>query len=140
MARKTHNHQLDLPPLELECMKALWALGKGTVHDIRHWMLAERPLAYTTVMTIMDRLARRGVAEREKRGRAHLYQPVVTRRAVCDHALTRLVDRFFQGSRDELRRYLEPNGTERGEAAQPKVTEPPHLPVAREERMDPSLL
>ena len=121
-------------------MKALWALEKGTVHDIRRRMLAERPLAYTTVMTIMDRLVRRGVVEREKRGRAHLYHPVVTQRAVCDHALARLVDRFFQGSRDELRRYLEPNGTEGGETATPNTTAPPHLPAARQDGIDPSLL
>ncbi|MGE5325632.1 MAG: BlaI/MecI/CopY family transcriptional regulator, partial [Deltaproteobacteria bacterium] len=75
MPRKKSNHLLDLPPLELECMKALWALSEATVEEIRADMMPRRPLAYTTVLTVMDRLARKGVADRRKRGRAHVYTP-----------------------------------------------------------------
>lgn len=107
MPRKTHNHRLDLPSLELECMKALWTLGESTVHGIRAALLATRPLAYTTVMTIMDRLARKGVVEREKRGRSHVYRPAVTDAEVRDRALDRLVGNFFLGSRQRLREFLE---------------------------------
>ncbi|HKS95579.1 MAG TPA: BlaI/MecI/CopY family transcriptional regulator [Terriglobia bacterium] len=110
MPRKTHNHRLDLPALELECMKALWTLGESTVHGIRAALLATRPLAYTTVMTIMDRLARKGVVEREKRGRAHVYRPAVTDAEVRDRALDRLVGNFFLGSRQRLREFLETPG------------------------------
>ena len=78
MARKSRNHRLDLPPLELECMKVLWALGEGTVHTVRSQIFAARPLAYTTIMTIMGRLVRKGVVERQKRGRAHVYRPLVS--------------------------------------------------------------
>ncbi|HSC76954.1 MAG TPA: BlaI/MecI/CopY family transcriptional regulator, partial [Candidatus Acidoferrales bacterium] len=64
----------DLPPLELECMKALWAQGEASVREIREQLLAEgRALAYTTVETIMDRLARKGAVARRKVGRAHRY-------------------------------------------------------------------
>ena len=87
-------------------MAALWDAGQATVHEIRAQLLPHRPLAYTTVMTVMDRLARKGVVEREKRGRAHLYRPAVTREAVSDHALRRLVENFFHGSCDELLRHL----------------------------------
>ena len=107
MARKSPSHRLDLPPLELEYMKALWALGEGTVREIRARLLPERPLAYTTVMTVMDRLARKEVAEREKRGRAHLYRPKVPLEPVREHALDHLVENFFGGSREQLRQYLE---------------------------------
>ena len=144
MARKSRNHPYDLPPLELECMKALWALGSGTVHEIRSRLFAKRPLAYTTVMTMMDRLARKGVVEREKRGRAHLYCPAVAEHSVRDHALQRLVDNFFLGSRDQLRQYLESNGAVGAGPA------PPILPASAasqaapagtsEESIDPSLL
>jgi len=88
-------------------MKALWALENATVHEIRSRLLPEWPLAYTTVMTVMGRLVRKGVAGREKRGRAHVYRPLVKRETVREHALTQLVGNFFQGSRDELRRHLE---------------------------------
>ncbi len=110
MARKSRNSRLDLPPLELECMKALWTLGQATVEDIRGRLFPQRPLAYTTVMTVMDRLARKGAVEREKRGRAHLYRASVPEALIRERALGRLVENFFRGSRQELRRYLQTGG------------------------------
>ena len=144
MARKTHNHRLDLPPLELECMKSLWAIGSGTVHEIRWHLQDRRPLAYSTVMTIMDRLARKGIVEREKRSRAHVYRPAVGEPLVRDRALSRLIDSFFRGSRDELRRYLEPsekNGHEVADvnSTMPVPSETPRRSPARA-NIDPSLL
>ncbi len=129
MARKNRNHRLHLPPLELECMKALWALGRGTVHDIRARLLAERSLAYTTVLTLMDRLARKGIVEREKRGRAFLYRPLVEEDQIRQQALARLVGDFFQGSPERLRQYLGRGGTR---AARPAETRPPPARQASE--------
>src|SRR2546429_6029848 len=115
-------------------MKALWALGEGTVHTVRSQIFAARPLAYATVMTIMVRLARKGVVERQKRGRAHVYRPLVAATEVRDHALARLVDNFFLGSREKLQQYLE-NGALRaagrggvGAAARPALPPPPGAP------------
>lgn len=106
MPRKSPDSLFDLPPLELQCMKALWALGEATVEDIRAALLPRRPLAYTTVMTVMDRLARKGLVERRKRGRAHLYRSAVPEESVREHAVGRLVENFFAGSRDSLRSHL----------------------------------
>ena len=53
MPRKSPDSLFDLPPLELQCMKALWSLGEATVEDIRASLMPRRPLAYTTVMTTM---------------------------------------------------------------------------------------
>jgi predicted transcriptional regulator len=66
---------LDLAPLELECLSVLWPLGEGTVRDIHRALAASRPRAYTTVMTIMDRLEQKGIVARRKVGRAFLYEP-----------------------------------------------------------------
>ena len=99
---------LHLPSLELECLQALWALGQGTVQQLHTHLLASRPLAYTTVMTVMDRLTRKGMVGREKRGRAHLYHPRVAEEELRKDALNRLLKDFFGGSREELLRYLEP--------------------------------
>lgn len=103
-------------------MKALWILGKATVEEIRAQLLPERPLAYTTVMTVMGRLARKGVVEREKRGRSHLYRPSVSEEAVRERALNQFVESFFQGSRDRLRLHLEKG---MGAASQMIPKEPP---------------
>jgi predicted transcriptional regulator len=92
-------------------MKALWAVGKATVHEIRAGLLPDRPLAYTTVMTVMNRLARKGIVERDKRGHAHLYRPAVTEEMIREHALNRFTENFFRGSHEELRRHLENGGT-----------------------------
>lgn len=125
-------------------MKALWVLGSATVHDIRSRLLLRRPLAYTTIMTIMDRLSRKGVVEREKRGRAHLYRPAVGEHLVRDHAVERLIDNFFRGSRDQLRHYLEAEGTREGGAVEPTAAGVTPSPAAAAEvaepGMDPSLL
>ncbi len=106
MPRKSRNNLFDLPALELQCMKALWALGEATVEEIRARLMPTRPLAYTTVLTVMDRLARKGVAQRHKRGRAHVYSSAVAEEAVREHAVGRLVDNFFDGSRQRLRDHL----------------------------------
>lgn len=127
MGRKNRNSRFDLPPLELKCMKALWALDQATVHEVRSRLLPERRLAYTTVMTVMDRLARKGVVEREKRGRAHVYRATVAEELVRDRALDRLMEDFFRGSREQLRKYLKiPEGrAARAVSASPKETAHP---------------
>ncbi len=106
MPRKSRPNLFDLPALELECMKAVWALGEATVEDVRARLLPGRPLAYTTVMTVMGRLARKGLVNRSKRGRAHVYASAISRESIRDHAVDRLVENFFGGSREELRSHL----------------------------------
>jgi predicted transcriptional regulator len=89
---------LELAPLELDCMNTLWPLGEGTVRQIRDALSPTRPRAYTTIMTIMDRLARKGVVERRKIGRSYMYRPSLTVEEARGRALWRLVECFFGGS------------------------------------------
>ena len=96
-----------LPPLELEAMKALWQLGEGTVREVRLEIATRRPLAYTTVMTLLDRLARKGAVARRKEGRSHVYYPLISREAALEVAVDRLAQDFFAGSRDRLRDHLQ---------------------------------
>jgi BlaI family transcriptional regulator, penicillinase repressor len=98
---------LDLAPLELECMNTLWPLGEGTVRDIRDRLAARRPRAYTTIMTIMDRLARKGIVERRKSGRAYIYRAHLTAEEARAQALGQLIESFFGGSKDALLGQLE---------------------------------
>ena len=94
------------PPLELECLKVLWKLGEGSVKDVRHGLTANRNLAYTTVMTVLDRLARKGGVARRKTGRSFLYAPVLSKDDLRRLAILDLVNRFFEGSEDALLAYL----------------------------------
>jgi predicted transcriptional regulator len=67
---------------ELECavLEHVWALGEATVHDVVAKM--DRPLAYTTIMTTLDRLYRKGLLERLKRGRAFVYAAACSKQDV----------------------------------------------------------
>jgi predicted transcriptional regulator len=93
---------LDLAPLELDCMNTLWPVGQATVREIRDLLAPRRPRAYTTIMTIMDRLARKGVVERRKVGRAYIYRPNLTVEEARSQALGQVVDNYFGGSKEAL--------------------------------------
>jgi BlaI family transcriptional regulator, penicillinase repressor len=97
---------LDLAPLELDCMNALWRLGEATVRDIHGALANTRPRAYTTIMTILDRLAQKGVVERQKAGRAWLYKANLSADQARTHAVARLVEGFFQGSTEALASHI----------------------------------
>ena len=110
------------PPLELECLKALWTLGHGTVHQVRQALAGERTLAYTTVLTVLDRLEKRGAVTRRKQGLAFVYAPKVTRDALRDRAVKRLAADFFDGSVDALAAYLKASAARAREDADTFVT------------------
>jgi predicted transcriptional regulator len=93
---------LDLAPLELDCMNALWRLGDATVREVHAAVASTRPRAYTTIMTILDRLAQKGVVERHKSGRAWVYRAQLSAEQARTHAVVRLVEGFFQGSTEAL--------------------------------------
>jgi|SRR5579863_2499416 len=97
---------LDLAPLELDCMNTLWPMGQGTVREIRDNLAARRPRAYTTIMTIMDRLARKGVVERRKVGRAYMYSPNLSAEEARTQALGHVIENFFGGSKEALFAHL----------------------------------
>jgi len=93
---------LDLAPLELDCMNTLWPMGQGTVREIRDRLAPRRPRAYTTIMTIMDRLARKGIVGRRKVGRAYMYRPNLSAEEARGHALDQVIENFFAGSKEAL--------------------------------------
>jgi predicted transcriptional regulator len=67
--------------LERAVLDRLWALGPewSTVRDVHEALSQDRDIAYTTVMTVMDRLAKKGVVQRERAGRANRYRAAGSR-------------------------------------------------------------
>jgi BlaI family transcriptional regulator, penicillinase repressor len=94
------------PPLEMLCLKALWSLGEGNVTEVREVLAGSKPLAYTTVMTVLGRLAKKNVVTRRKAGRAFVYAPGISRDAIRRLALKEFVDCFFDGSEQRLTEFL----------------------------------
>jgi predicted transcriptional regulator len=60
--------------LQAEIMSTVWELGEATVEDVRRKQARGRRRAYTTLQTVMNRLAERGLLERERRGRGFVYR------------------------------------------------------------------
>lgn len=67
----------SLGTLETRVMNVVWTRGESSVHDVCDAI--DRPLAYTTVMTTLERLFKKGLLNRSKAGRAFLYSPVMNR-------------------------------------------------------------
>lgn len=136
----------ELPPLELECMKVVWEQGEASVRQIREQLAADhRPLAYTTVETIMDRLARKGVVARRKVGKAHRYTAVYEKSEARAQAVATLVEHFFDGSRQSLKAYLEGAPVSEVRRPRPPLPPPPRARTAArsakgEARLDTTLL
>jgi BlaI family transcriptional regulator, penicillinase repressor len=112
---------LDLAPLELDCLNMLWPMGEGTVREIRDALAPRRPRAYTTIMTIMDRLARKGIVERRKTGRAYIYKPNLTAEDARAHALAQVIDSFFGGSKELVIAHLDEGSSNATSHVAPKV-------------------
>jgi BlaI family penicillinase repressor len=92
-----------LADLELECMKVLWRYPGASVAQVRAGL--PRPLAYTTVMTVLDRMSAKGLVQRQKNGRAYLYTAALDQETARRSAVSRLTARFFESDPAALARY-----------------------------------
>lgn len=81
-------------------------MGRANVKDVRDALASRRNLAYTTVMTVLDRLVHKGGVSREKLGRSFVYTPLLTRDGLRRAAVRELLDYFFDGSESALMEYL----------------------------------
>ena len=68
-----------LGELQAQIMEIAWARGRVTVREVHAELASARDLAYTTVMTVMVRLADDGVLTRERVGKTYFYRPAGTR-------------------------------------------------------------
>ncbi len=94
-----------LTPLELDIMNAVWRQPPITVRDVQEAIRPGRDLAYTTVMTVMDRLYHKRFLKRSLQSRTHYYEPAIDYADVRNEAVETLIKSFF-GSREKLREFL----------------------------------
>ncbi|MDN5893729.1 MAG: BlaI/MecI/CopY family transcriptional regulator [Nocardioides sp.] len=89
--------------LERAVMDVLWsAEGDAmlTVREVHGELAAQRDIAYTTVMTVMDRLAKKALVEQEKDGRAYRYRARASRGAMTAELMRDTLSDFGSGSRE----------------------------------------
>ena len=96
----------QLGNLESDVIRVVWDIGEATVQDVKEVLEPKRPLAYTTVMTVMSRLAEKGLLNRRKEGRAYVYTPGTSREKLAGSLLKSLVDRLFDGATDKAIAHL----------------------------------
>ena len=92
------NPEGKLTNAELEIMHVVWELDGGTVRQVHEILNQQRPLAYTTVMTMMNILEEKGHLTRRKEGRAYRYEPVRPKNQVISGMVDDFVGRVFEGS------------------------------------------
>ncbi len=81
---------------ELDVMSILWRQGSGTVSEVREAITD--PLAYTSVLWVLQTLEEKGFVRHEKEGRAYRYHPAIEQDEAGGSALGRIVDKVFHGS------------------------------------------
>jgi len=86
-----------LGDLESDIMELLWKESPASVRDIHENLARERSIAYTTVMTVMGRLAEKGLLRREQHGRAYLYVPTQNREQFCSEAISTVMQGLLGG-------------------------------------------
>jgi BlaI family transcriptional regulator, penicillinase repressor len=91
-----------LTPQELAIMKVVWRLDKATVRDVYEALRDKRPVAYTTVMTMMRILEEKGYLKKSLVDRAHVYRPAQRRQQVVGAMVRDFLDRVFDGAPADL--------------------------------------
>jgi BlaI family penicillinase repressor len=89
-----------LTPLELEIMKVLWETGPANVQTVQQTL--ERPLAYTTVQTMLNVLHRKGHVKRSLKQKAYFYRPAISRADVVKQTMSDVLDKLFSGSASNM--------------------------------------
>jgi len=91
-----------LTEAEHRIMNVLWDLSDATVGQVVERLEGPSRPAYNSVLTLLRILERKGYVRHEKQGRAFTYAPIINRTQARRGALTQLLSRFFNGSREEL--------------------------------------
>ncbi|HBY74291.1 MAG TPA: hypothetical protein DEG44_06430 [Candidatus Kerfeldbacteria bacterium] len=85
-----------LGQLEQDIMNIVWQQGCATVRSVFELLNTQRDIAYTTVMTTMDRLSKKGVLKRIKVGKAYEYQAVQSEADLCLCTTKAMIDMLIR--------------------------------------------
>src|ERR1700761_4579178 len=93
---------ITLTEAELRLMKLLWLRGESAVADLGQALADETPLAYTSVLTPVSTLEKKGYVTPPKEGRAFLCSPCVAEHEASLSEVRHVLQRFFGNSRERL--------------------------------------
>jgi predicted transcriptional regulator len=98
-----------MTPGEFELMEILWPLGEASVKAVWSRVNPERGLAYTTVMTVLEKMHRKGILAQRKKGKAYLYSALLSREQALKGIIEHVRDAYFGGSQSDLAGFIEKN-------------------------------
>jgi BlaI family penicillinase repressor len=107
MSKKSLDH---FGQLQRAVIEVIWELGEATVRQVWKRLCRKKELAYTTVLTAMQRLEKDGWLKRRVDGRKHVYLPTKTRQQAGAGSVRKFVQRMFDGNAILLFRQLVEEG------------------------------
>lgn len=100
---------------ELKLLRELWEQGEQTVSDLHERVQGYWPVGYTTVLKLLQRMTEKGLVERRREGRAHVYRAAVDREPTERRMARTFLRRTFDGSIGRLLQSALPQGRARSE-------------------------
>jgi len=85
-----------LGPLESQVMEVIWKQGEVTIRDVYDFIRQQRDLAYTTVMTVVHNLHRKGILKQRLDGKTHYYMAVQSRSQFVESKVGELLDALLE--------------------------------------------
>jgi BlaI family transcriptional regulator, penicillinase repressor len=89
--------EANLTGLQLAIMQVLWERGEATVGEVQEALEPARPLAQSTIATVLSRLAKRGVVTHRSEGRQYVYRPLLSAARARGTALAEVAEGLFAG-------------------------------------------
>ena len=83
---------------ELEILKVLWKHGPSTVRVVNEQLNLKKDVGYTTTLKIMQIMFEKGLLDRTKSGKTHIYRSLVSEESTQKQLINKLLDTAFQGS------------------------------------------
>ncbi len=91
---------------ERAILEVLWDQDEASVREVADELSRRKPLAYTTVLTMLNVLGKKGLVTHRSEGRAFIYRAAITREQARKQALDHLLRQFFKGSPNMLAQHL----------------------------------
>lgn len=91
---------------EQAILEVLWERGEASVREVADELSKQKPVAYTTVLTMFNILGKKSFVSHRQEGRAFIYRAAITREEARQQALDHLLSQFFEGSPNLLAQHL----------------------------------
>lgn len=87
---------------ELEILRIVWEKGAVSVKDVHEWLGGDQANGYTTILKLMQIMHEKGLLERQKSGKLHLYRAVISQKNTQQQMVNKIIETVFEGSAAQL--------------------------------------